>query len=291
MSLYFISIFLDRRLEFDPTFQLKGWNLRALQNETHMRTAWRPNNLALSIISIFPLDVPWGVPPPTTHPVVDISFLFAIDSSICAPKKGTEEDRWKVVVIHRECCRLLLEVHLHYQLTLLVQPSSSFLFLELVPLVPVPLVATNCRISSIIWRVYFLSFFFLYIFIYIWPSFAPPYPAATSDRPHAKCSLTTFAVQFHTIPASHSRTGLQAEEVLASKGPIHMSARTCNFLELDKFWIWQDFVKLMSFTLTFITLHNSLAAFRGIMYHKSISLLYSEIPCYGEHSGLDTAKC
>lgn len=80
-------------------------------------------------------------PPSTTHPVVDISFLFAIDSSICAPKKGTEEDRWKVVVIHRECCRLLLEVHLHYQLTLLVQPSSSFLFLELVP--PSTLRGTN----------------------------------------------------------------------------------------------------------------------------------------------------
>ena len=29
--LYFISIFLDRRLRFEPTFQLKGWNLKTLQ--------------------------------------------------------------------------------------------------------------------------------------------------------------------------------------------------------------------------------------------------------------------
>ena len=35
----FISIFLDWRLRFEPTLQLKGWNLRAHQNETHMRTS------------------------------------------------------------------------------------------------------------------------------------------------------------------------------------------------------------------------------------------------------------
>ena len=37
--LYFISIFLDWRLGFERAFQLKGWNLRALQNETHMRAS------------------------------------------------------------------------------------------------------------------------------------------------------------------------------------------------------------------------------------------------------------
>ena len=45
--------------------------------------------------------------------------------------------------------------------------------------------------------------------------FAAPYPwASTSDRPHAKCSLTTFGVQSHTIPHPHPRTGLQVEQVL-----------------------------------------------------------------------------
>ena len=40
MSSFFpISIFLDRRLRFEPTLQLKGWNLKALQNETHMRAS------------------------------------------------------------------------------------------------------------------------------------------------------------------------------------------------------------------------------------------------------------
>ena len=34
--LYFISIFLDYCLGFEPTLQLKSWNLRAPQNETHM---------------------------------------------------------------------------------------------------------------------------------------------------------------------------------------------------------------------------------------------------------------
>ena len=38
--LYFISvIFLDWYLEFEPALHLKGWNVRALQNETHMRTS------------------------------------------------------------------------------------------------------------------------------------------------------------------------------------------------------------------------------------------------------------
>ena len=37
--MYFISIFLDWHLGFEPTLQLKGWNLRALQNETHMRAS------------------------------------------------------------------------------------------------------------------------------------------------------------------------------------------------------------------------------------------------------------
>ena len=37
--LYFISIILDWRLGFEPTLQLKGWNLRALQNETCMRAS------------------------------------------------------------------------------------------------------------------------------------------------------------------------------------------------------------------------------------------------------------
>ena len=38
--LYFISTFLlDRHLGFEPTLQLKGWNSRALQNETHMRAS------------------------------------------------------------------------------------------------------------------------------------------------------------------------------------------------------------------------------------------------------------
>jgi hypothetical protein len=38
--LYFISIFLDRRLGLEPTLhQLKGWNLRAIQIETHMRAS------------------------------------------------------------------------------------------------------------------------------------------------------------------------------------------------------------------------------------------------------------
>ena len=36
---YFISIFLDWRLGFEPSLQLKGQNLRALQNETHMRAS------------------------------------------------------------------------------------------------------------------------------------------------------------------------------------------------------------------------------------------------------------
>jgi hypothetical protein len=39
MSLCFISIFLDWRLGFEPTLQLRGWNLRALQNETHTRAS------------------------------------------------------------------------------------------------------------------------------------------------------------------------------------------------------------------------------------------------------------
>ena len=39
LVLYFMPIFLDRRLGFEPTLQLKGWNLRALQNETHMRAS------------------------------------------------------------------------------------------------------------------------------------------------------------------------------------------------------------------------------------------------------------
>ena len=34
--LYFISIFLDWRLGFEPALQLKRWNLRALHHETHM---------------------------------------------------------------------------------------------------------------------------------------------------------------------------------------------------------------------------------------------------------------
>jgi hypothetical protein len=34
--LCFISLFLDWCLGFEPTFQLKGWNLRVLQNETHI---------------------------------------------------------------------------------------------------------------------------------------------------------------------------------------------------------------------------------------------------------------
>ena len=34
--LSFISIFLDWRLEFEPALQFKSWNLRALQNETHV---------------------------------------------------------------------------------------------------------------------------------------------------------------------------------------------------------------------------------------------------------------
>ena len=34
--LYFISIFLDWRLGFEAALQLKGSNLRALQNESHM---------------------------------------------------------------------------------------------------------------------------------------------------------------------------------------------------------------------------------------------------------------
>ena len=33
------SIFLDWRLGFELALQLKGWNLRALQNETHMRAS------------------------------------------------------------------------------------------------------------------------------------------------------------------------------------------------------------------------------------------------------------
>ena len=33
--LYFISLFLIWRPGFEPTVQLKGWNLRALPNETH----------------------------------------------------------------------------------------------------------------------------------------------------------------------------------------------------------------------------------------------------------------
>ena len=37
--LYVISIFLDWRLRFEPTLWLKGWNLRVLQNETHMRAS------------------------------------------------------------------------------------------------------------------------------------------------------------------------------------------------------------------------------------------------------------
>ena len=37
--LYFISILLDQYLGFEPTLQLMGWNLRALQNETHMRAS------------------------------------------------------------------------------------------------------------------------------------------------------------------------------------------------------------------------------------------------------------
>jgi hypothetical protein len=37
--LCFISIFLDWRLGFEPTLQLKTWNLRALQNETRMRAS------------------------------------------------------------------------------------------------------------------------------------------------------------------------------------------------------------------------------------------------------------
>ena len=39
--LYFISIYLDWRLGFEPTLQLNGWNLwlRGLQNETHVRAS------------------------------------------------------------------------------------------------------------------------------------------------------------------------------------------------------------------------------------------------------------
>ena len=37
--MYFIFIFLDWRLGFEPTLQLKGLNLRVLQNETHTRTS------------------------------------------------------------------------------------------------------------------------------------------------------------------------------------------------------------------------------------------------------------
>ena len=37
--LYFISIFLDCQLGFKPTLQLKRWNLRALQNENHIRAS------------------------------------------------------------------------------------------------------------------------------------------------------------------------------------------------------------------------------------------------------------
>jgi hypothetical protein len=36
-ALYFISIYLDWRFQFEPTLSLKGWNLRALQNEIHMK--------------------------------------------------------------------------------------------------------------------------------------------------------------------------------------------------------------------------------------------------------------
>ena len=37
--LYFISIFMDWRLGFEPALQLKSWNLRALQNETRTRAS------------------------------------------------------------------------------------------------------------------------------------------------------------------------------------------------------------------------------------------------------------
>ena len=32
-------MFVDRRLGFEPTRQVKGWNMRALQNETYMRAS------------------------------------------------------------------------------------------------------------------------------------------------------------------------------------------------------------------------------------------------------------
>jgi hypothetical protein len=35
--LHFISIFIDWRLGFEPTLQLKGWILKTLQNESHTR--------------------------------------------------------------------------------------------------------------------------------------------------------------------------------------------------------------------------------------------------------------
>jgi len=37
--LYFISVFLDWRLGFEPTLQLKSWNLRVCENETCMRAS------------------------------------------------------------------------------------------------------------------------------------------------------------------------------------------------------------------------------------------------------------
>ena len=89
--LYFNSKFLDWHLGFEPTLQLKGWDLRSLQNESHMRA---------SILNTGPSSKRW-VPRPgrgTSHDAVMNLLRGLSKRTDCGQRKRAGDKREQMSV-------------------------------------------------------------------------------------------------------------------------------------------------------------------------------------------------